>query len=115
CALTLHDLRLLCSAPAATASNTFSLHDALPIWRQELWPLQGRIRRLLDRLGEQPHRVQSEALAALTAAERRVARLAADGLTNRQDRKSTRLNSSHVKISYAVFCLKKKNETTSAV
>src|SRR5690606_41639970 len=28
----------------------------------------------------------------------------------RQDRKSTRLNSSHVKISYAVFCLKKKNE-----
>src|SRR5690606_40107733 len=28
--------------------------------------------------------------------------------TPRQDRKSTRLNSSHVKISYAVFCLKKK-------
>src|SRR5690606_39935252 len=27
----------------------------------------------------------------------------------RKDRKSTRLNSSHVKISYAVFCLKKKN------
>src|SRR5690606_39435160 len=30
-----------------------------------------------------------------------------------QDRKSTRLNSSHVKISYAVFCLKKKKHTTS--
>src|SRR5438874_10499701 len=28
------------------------------------------------------------------------------------DRKSTRLNSSHVEISYAVFCLKKKNEKT---
>src|SRR5690606_41867711 len=28
----------------------------------------------------------------------------------RQDRKSTRLNSSHVKISYAVFCLKKRNK-----
>src|SRR6266511_4779115 len=28
----------------------------------------------------------------------------------RRDRKSTRLNSSHVKISYAVFCLKKKKE-----
>src|SRR5699024_12825349 len=28
-----------------------------------------------------------------------------------QDRKSTRLNSSHVSISYAVFCLKKKNNT----
>src|SRR5690606_41561433 len=30
----------------------------------------------------------------------------------RQDRKSTRLNSSHVKISYAVFCLKKKKQQT---
>src|SRR3712207_7556468 len=29
------------------------------------------------------------------------------------DRKSTRLNSSHANISYAVFCLKKKNKTTS--
>src|SRR3712207_7619037 len=29
-----------------------------------------------------------------------------------QDRKSTRLNSSHANISYAVFCLKKKNGTT---
>src|SRR5699024_12041642 len=28
-----------------------------------------------------------------------------------EDRKSTRLNSSHVSISYAVFCLKKKNES----
>src|SRR3712207_8620808 len=30
-----------------------------------------------------------------------------------QDRKSTRLNSSHANISYAVFCLKKKNTTIS--
>src|SRR2546426_8432927 len=30
------------------------------------------------------------------------------------DRKSTRLNSSHLVISYAVFCLKKKNNTTSS-
>src|SRR5690349_24021977 len=29
---------------------------------------------------------------------------------HKQDRKSTRLNSSHVEISYAVFCLKKKNK-----
>src|SRR5690606_9071631 len=36
----------------------------------------------------------------------------ANGTT--EDRKSTRLNSSHVKISYAVFCLKKKNETCIA-
>src|SRR6266498_795641 len=33
----------------------------------------------------------------------------------RSDRKSTRLNSSHVRISYAVFCLKKKNLSVSHV
>src|SRR5690606_41940419 len=33
------------------------------------------------------------------------------GNLHRADRKSTRLNSSHVKISYAVFCLKKKTKT----
>src|SRR2546428_8905323 len=32
----------------------------------------------------------------------------------REDRKSTRLNSSHDQISYAVFCLKKKKKKTSA-
>src|SRR2546421_8683299 len=34
--------------------------------------------------------------------------------TERPDRKSTRLNSSHDQISYAVFCLKKKNYTNRA-
>src|SRR5207249_7817324 len=34
-------------------------------------------------------------------------------LDHRQDRKSTRLNSSHVSISYAVFCLKKKKKNIS--
>src|ERR1035441_7500017 len=34
----------------------------------------------------------------------------ADGFQQRQDRKSTRLNSSHLGISYAVFCLKKKKK-----
>src|SRR5690348_17686739 len=39
------------------------------------------------------------------------ARLGVEGhVHGRQDRKSTRLNSSHPSISYAVFCLKKKNE-----
>src|SRR5690606_41592877 len=36
----------------------------------------------------------------------------AAGTRKREDRKSTRLNSSHVKISYAVFCLKKKTNTS---
>src|SRR5690349_24011768 len=42
---------------------------------------------------------------------RNVGRLRPRG--NRRDRKSTRLNSSHVEISYAVFCLKKKKKKTT--
>src|SRR5690349_23790051 len=34
---------------------------------------------------------------------------------HQQDRKSTRLNSSHVEISYAVFCLKKKNRDIKTI
>src|SRR5215510_15851164 len=37
------------------------------------------------------------------------------GLPDGQDRKSTRLNSSHVAISYAVFCLKKKTKRNRSV
>src|SRR5688572_13496840 len=43
-----------------------------------------------------PHRVRSDSLLR----------------ARRRDRKSTRLNSSHSQISYAVFCLKKKKQTT---
>src|SRR2546430_8157458 len=51
--------------------------------------------------------------AARVHAHRDVARLAVDGGEDRarlRDRKSTRLNSSHSQISYAVFCLKKKKK-----
>src|SRR2546426_5242112 len=41
--------------------------------------------------------------------------LAQDPAVHRQDRKSTRLNSSHLVISYAVFCLKKKKNTTETM
>ena len=51
---------------------------------EELWPLQSRVRRLLERCGETPLRMRTEALALLTPAERRVAALAAGGLTNRR-------------------------------
>src|SRR3712207_8057978 len=37
------------------------------------------------------------------------------GLTPAPDRKSTRLNSSHANISYAVFCLKKKNNNNTTI
>src|SRR5256885_3941941 len=44
---------------------------------------------------------------------RKIENLAPDNLIPQQDRKSTRLNSSHLVISYAVFCLKKKTSTAS--
>src|SRR5256885_2769484 len=56
--------------------------------------------------------------ARLEASDERVAQHAPDGgpelrLRPVQDRKSTRLNSSHLVISYAVFCLKKKKHTNA--
>src|SRR5690349_22833115 len=52
-----------------------------------------------------PHRV-----LAVRVAGAGVEHLAVARLTLQEDRKSTRLNSSHVEISYAVFCLKKKKK-----
>src|SRR5690606_39668344 len=54
--------------------------------------------------GVAPARATRRSARARMAAIGRHHRLGRDGL----DRKSTRLNSSHVKISYAVFCLKQK-------
>src|SRR3712207_8581690 len=71
-------------------------------------------------------RVEAHAhLARVARAERRRARavggvagqaleLGRVGAHDLEDRKSTRLNSSHANISYAVFCLKKKNKYTPA-
>src|SRR3989442_5750623 len=65
-----------------------------------------------------PYTTLFRSLATLAGlAERRIERIVnpdlSSGLTIRsiRDRKSTRLNSSHVRISYAVFCLKKKKKT----
>lgn len=49
-----------------------------------LWPLHGRIKRLLQRAGERARPLDGEALAVLTSAEQRVARLAVSGLMNRE-------------------------------
>src|SRR2546430_11529670 len=68
---------------ATTEIYTLSLHDALPIYQRA-----PRVRRTH---GIQAVRHQSQITLQLP-----------------RDRKSTRLNSSHSQISYAVFCLKKK-------
>src|SRR5256885_12347761 len=73
---------------ATTEIYTLSLHDALPICEAT------------------PDMVPSAVDCAHTA---RFA-WSAVGVPERADRKSTRLNSSHLVISYAVFCLKKKKK-----
>src|SRR5215216_7331563 len=70
---------------ATTEIYTLSLHDALPISAE----------RVLGRVEHEGH--------PLALGPEGVGQL-------RGDRKSTRLNSSHQIISYAVFCLKKKNK-----
>src|SRR5690606_41835699 len=76
---------------ASTEFYTLSLHDALPI---SAAPVKLKTAMALAR---SPGSVNSVT---------RMPRPTADVIA--LDRKSTRLNSSHVKISYAVFCLKKK-------
>src|SRR2546427_1170640 len=87
---------------ATTEIYTLSLHDALPIcFEHELAVI-----------------VAARAVAgALLAGQRHQVEVAARGAARivaivHADRKSTRLNSSHSQISYAVFCLKKKKMTT---
>src|SRR5690349_22884031 len=53
-----------------------------------------------------------EDVAAVTVPSFANAGLSVGIFATSEDRKSTRLNSSHVEISYAVFCLKKKKKTT---
>src|SRR5687768_17940441 len=96
-------LVFLFNDPATTEIYTLSLHDALPIFDAVVG--QHRARRRVD---EQPGRPRHDQVAVRdAAAEQRVLR---GGLLVHVDRKSTRLNSSHGYISYAVFCLKKKKK-----
>src|SRR5689334_24849203 len=85
---------------ATTEIYTLSLHDALPISADRAAEPE-RMRR---------HRGRAEAGVDVGP---RLIREGCDGAQLRPavgDRKSTRLNSSHSSISYAVFCLKKKND-----
>src|SRR3712207_7484355 len=92
---------------ATTEIYTLSLHDALPIWPAGA----GAALPLLSPTASDGRRGSRRGVRGArrrrdlgVPARRRPHRLG-DG---RGDRKSTRLNSSHANISYAVFCLKKK-------
>src|SRR3712207_7508437 len=91
---------------ATTEIYTLSLHDALPISgarrTQGLARTTGRV-RLVARKGR-PVKGLGDELGDNRAAY--------CGRPWTVDRKSTRLNSSHANISYAVFCLKKKKKKT---
>src|SRR3712207_8588019 len=89
---------------ATTEIYTLSLHDALPISRlRASRPASGRGPGRRSPRGRSPSRGERGRTGS------RRGRSRSDDLRVR-DRKSTRLNSSHANISYAVFCLKKKKK-----
>src|SRR5438067_7476773 len=87
---------LVVNDAAATEIYTLSLHDALPICR-----IAGAVEHDID--------------GVLDARPRGGGDRQIQQLVRRLDRKSTRLNSSHVSISYAVFCSKKISTTLDYV
>src|SRR3989442_10739015 len=94
---------------ATTEIYTLSLHDALPISFSSTVTVSG-----LELLSGAKDRF--DCCTSLTPLDKSVSHtltdslpaIVGDGEEIARDRKSTRLNSSHVRISYAVFCLKKK-------
>src|SRR5205814_10228687 len=94
-------------------SFTLSLHDALPIsyvsiTRPSLRVPQLLSKRVFDVIAASALLLLLAPVFALIAL---AVRLSSPGPAFFRDRKSTRLNSSHLGISYAVFCLKKKKQT----
>src|SRR3712207_8412793 len=91
---------------ATTEIYTLSLHDALPIFLAERSLSRDRSRGTHGNpKGSLPMSLFRNAIHRL---RRLFGRLPAP--SRKGDRKSTRLNSSHANISYAVFCLKKKKQ-----
>src|SRR3712207_8950877 len=84
---------------ATTEIYTLSLHDALPI---------SGVGEAPDEEVARPHVELRRLGGRHRGVERRAVGQCIDHHASRADRKSTRLNSSHANISYAVFCLKKK-------
>src|SRR2546429_6973651 len=82
--------------------------------RSTLFPYTTLFRSSVRRLAG-PEGVQATSITTPAAAEATSARRRPVSAMDPKDRKSTRLNSSHGYISYAVFCLKKKKKTDDTV
>src|SRR3712207_9504601 len=92
---------------ATTEIYTLSLHDALPISGVDLDEVRRpeRYEHCHDKQPTHPRRGNARHVVGDRQRQQRA------GDRHQQDRKSTRLNSSHANISYAVFCLKKKKHS----
>src|SRR5439155_13694987 len=94
---------------ATTEIYTLSLHDALPILMS--MPFDEMMDAMVPTYQKHFTRGELDALTAFYSSPtgQKILREMPAIMSEAIDRKSTRLNSSHVAISYAVFCLKKKN------
>src|SRR3712207_7495661 len=96
---------------ATTEIYTLSLHDALPIFSAKAQFIGDTVHiARFDTATRHPH---CEGINVMVTAYRG-AHFTHWSAAKFTDRKSTRLNSSHANISYAVFCLKKKRSTQSS-
>src|SRR5438874_10602794 len=98
---------LFFNATAPTEIYTLSLHDALPISGASADSSAERSGRPCSDLSG---RAASDTTRRLRAVSTQASSAEEALDRHARDRKSTRLNSSHVEISYAVFCLKKKKK-----
>src|SRR5437764_11213230 len=97
---------------ATTEIYTLSLHDALPISASEVEveAADGDVLAVREVMARRV-RMRADVQRNAHVAERQVRAGVHVGVDRPQDRKSTRLNSSHRCISCAVFCLKKKKKS----
>src|SRR2546430_6047673 len=96
---------------ATTEIYTLSLHDALPIYSAKKESIDTILEMAqLKTDGHCKKLVVAGCLAERYRSEIRNEIPEIDFIFGPEDRKSTRLNSSHSQISYAVFCLKKKKK-----
>src|SRR5690606_41393868 len=108
--LCVHPLLTLFQYTAPTEIYTLSLHDALPISTLHAIMPFSVPNATIEAKETLHHALFGKKYAIQTASDASNKPGVCNGtlVGGNLDRKSTRLNSSHVKISYAVFCLKKK-------